>query len=169
MDFLELVKERYSVRGYSDKPVEKEKMDYILESARLAPSATNAQPWKLYVATDQKVKEGIYNSYPRNWLLQAPILIVVCVDKKTGWVRKMDEKNHSEIDGAIITEHICLAAASCGLGTCWVCNFNPDLCSKVLDLPKELSPIAIIPLGYPATESIPEKKRKPIEEIVKYI
>ena len=169
MDFLELAKKRYSVRSYSDRPVEKEKLDYVLECARLAPSATNAQPWKLYAIEDPKVKEEIQECYPREWMKQAPIIIVVCVNEKGAWKRSYDGKNHADVDGSIITEHICLAAANCGLGSCWVCAFDPEKCSKILDLPEDLRPMAIIPIGYPATDSIPEKKRKPMEEIVKFI
>ena len=169
MDFLELSRDRYSVRGYSGRPLEQEKLDYVLECARLAPSATNAQPWMLYVVKDEKVRECICKSYPREWMAQAPILIVVCVKDNGAWVRSFDGVNHADIDGAIITEHLCLAAADCGLGTCWVCNFNPEICSEALELSEELRPIAIIPLGYPATDNIPEKKRKPMDEIVQFI
>lgn len=169
MKFLELAKIRYSVRAYSDRPVEKEKLDYVLECARLAPSATNAQPWKLYVVTDPKVKEGILDSYPREWMKTSPIYIVVCVNDDEAWVRRFDRKNHADVDGSIIAEHICLAAADCGLGSCWICAFDPEKCSKVLNLPDQLRPMAIIPIGYPATDSIPEKKRKSRDEIVRVI
>ena len=169
MKFLELAKDRYSVRAYSARPVEKEKLDYVLECARLAPSATNAQPWKLYVVTDPKIREGIQDCYPREWMKQAPMFIVVCVNDNGAWVRSYDGKNHADVDGSIIAEHICLAAADCGLGTCWVCYFDPEKCSKVLNLPEDLRPTAIIPIGYPASDSIPEKKRKPMNEIVKFL
>ena len=169
MKFLELAKDRYSVRAYSDRPVEKEKLDYVLECARLAPSATNAQPWKLYVVTDPNIKEGIYESYPREWMRHAPIYIVVCVYEGNAWVRSYDAKNHADVDGSIIAEQICLAAADCGLGTCWVCYFDPEKCTRVLNLPDNLRPLAIIPIGYPTSDSIPEKKRKSMEEIVTYL
>lgn len=169
MNFLELVKNRYSVRGYSDRPVEKEKIDYVLECARLAPSATNAQPWKLYVVSDPEIKAGIQECYSREWLKQAPVYIIVCVDETRAWARSYDGKNHADVDGSIIAEHICLAAADCTLGTCWICAFDPLKCSKVLNLPEYLRPLAIIPIGYPASESIPEKKRKPIDEIMKFL
>ena len=169
MDFLELTKKRYSVRGYSDKPIEKEKLEYILECARLAPSATNAQPWELYVVTDPQAKEGILECYPREWMKEAPLYIVVCVNEGKAWVRNHDHKNHSDVDGSIIAEHICLAAADCGLGSCWVCAFDPEKCSKFLSLSDQQKPLVIIPIGYPVSDSIPEKKRKPMDEIVKFI
>lgn len=169
MNFLELTDKRYSVRDYSDREIEKEKLDYILECARMAPSATNAQPWVLYVITDNQVKEKILNSYPREWIKKAPVYIVVCINEEKAWVRNFDQKNHGDIDGSIITEHICLAAAEQGLGTCWVCNFDPELCSLELKLPPNLKPIALIPLGYPVSDKTPVKKRKDISEIVKFI
>lgn len=166
MNFLKLAKTRYSVRTYTEKPIERDKIDYILECARVAPSATNAQPWHLYVITDINIKKELLNSYPRDWFEKAPLYIVVCVNEDIAWVRNSDKKNHADIDGAIIAEHICLAAADCGLGSCWVCNFNPEICSDVLALPTNLKPIALIPIGYPSTDEIPDKKRKSLSEIV---
>lgn len=169
MNFLDLTKNRYSVRSYTDLPVEKEKLKYILECARMAPSATNAQPWRLFVVTDEEVKAKIYKSYTRDWITNVPVYIVVCVDSQNAWVRNnFDKKNYADVDGAIITEHICLAASECGLGTCWVCNFDPVLCAEALLLPAELKPLALIPLGYPASDEIPVKKRKELSEIVTF-
>ena len=169
MEFLELAKKRYSVRGYSEREVEKEKLDYILECARLAPSATNAQPWKIYVVTDPRIKENLWVSYPRKWIKPAPILIVVCVSENSAWKRNYDGKNHADVDGSIITEHICLAAADCGLGSCWICAFDPIKCSEAINLPADLRPLAILPIGYPLNDIVPEKKRKSIDEIIKYL
>lgn len=169
MDFYKLTENRYSVRGYKDQPVEKAKLEYILESARMAPSATNSQPWKLLVVKDEKMRKELYKSYSRDWFVQAPLCIVVCVEEAKAWVRSYDGKNHADIDGAIITEHICLAAADCGLGSCWVCNFDPEICRDVLNLPPSLKPIALIPIGYPLTDAIPQKKRKSLEDIIEII
>ena len=81
------------------------------------------------------------------------------------WTRRYDEKNHADIDVAIAIEHLCLAAAEQGLGTCWVCNFRVQLCQELFNLPDEWYPVAIIPIGYPATPAIPEKTRKAMAEI----
>ena len=169
MNFLELSRKRYSVRNYLSKPVEEEKLAYILECARLSQSAANFQPWMLYVIKDENVKAQINQIYPAKWMAQAPMCIVVCADKSRAWVREYDKKVHTDIDGSIITENICLAAAEQGLGTCWIGHFDPKLISQILNLPENLDPMAILTLGYPATDEIPPKKRKSLEEIVRIL
>lgn len=81
----------------------------------------------LFVVKSNKPKLLIQQSYPREWFTEAPLYIVVCADNSISWVRKSDNKNHADIDAAIATEHICLAAAEQGLGSCWVCNFDPNM------------------------------------------
>ncbi|MBQ3260663.1 MAG: nitroreductase family protein [Alistipes sp.] len=163
--FLDLVEARYSSRSYSDRKVESEKIDYILECARLAPSAVNFQPWRFLIVESEQKRQLLQGCYKREWLREAPLYIVVCADKAQSWKRRLDGHDHADIDAAIATEHICLAATEQGLGSCWVCNFDADLCSEVLDLEGELYPVAIVPIGYPADEPT-EKKRKSLDEIV---
>lgn len=172
MQLKELIEKRYSVRAYSSQPVETDKVNYILECAQLAPSANNLQPWRFYVVTDNEVIKGIQESYSREWFKTAPMHIVVCKDSTVSWKRKnTDNKDFGDVDAAIAAEHICLAAAEVGLGTCWVCNFMPDVLSGILNLPSNLEPIAIFPLGYINKEgsSIKEKNRKPLSEITEWI
>lgn len=166
MNFLELTKQRYSARNYSSDTIEQEKLDYILECARFAPSAVNYQPWHFFVVKSNEQKQLIQQSYPRDWFYQAPIYIVVCVDSSEAWTRKSDDKNHSDIDAAIATEHICLAAAEQGLGSCWVCNFDSEILKQTLNLSPNQHPVAIVSLGY--VKQSPEKSspRKEISEIV---
>ena len=164
-DFLELVKARYSSRSYSDRAVEPEKIEYLLECARLAPSAVNFQPWHFIVVESEEKRTRLPECYKREWLREAPLYIVVCGDKSQSWKRRADGHDHADIDAAIATEHICLAAAEQGLGSCWVCNFDPELCSEILGLDGDLYPVAIVPIGYPADEPT-EKKRKPLDAIV---
>ena len=165
MDFLELVKKRYSTRSYLDKPVEKEKLDYIIECARLAPSAVNLQPWHFKVLTAGNGLSEIKECYKREWINTAPCIIVVCTNHKESWHRRADNKDFADVDAAIATEHICLAATELGLGCCWVCNFNAEQCSAKLGLEEEVEPIALIPIGYPA--DLPnEKKRKSTTDIL---
>ena len=116
MNFLELSKQRYSARNYSSDMIEQEKLYYILECARFAPSAVNYQPWHFFIVKSDNQKLLVQQSYPREWFTEAPLYIVVCADSSISWVRKSDNKNHSDIDAAIATEHICLAAAEQGLG-----------------------------------------------------
>lgn len=169
MDFLDLVQKRYSVRQYQPREVEKEKLDYMLECARLAPSAVNRQPWHFYVVQSGEKRQELARCYARDWFAQAPLYIVVCADDANAWVRASDGHNHADIDVAIATEHLCLAATAQGLGTCWVCNFDVELCRQTLGLPEGLRPAVLVPVGYPADGSIPEKKRKDGSEIISYL
>lgn len=166
MNFLELSKQRYSARNYSSDIIEQEKLSYILECARQAPSAVNYQPWHFFIVKSDEQKHLIQQSYPREWFEGAPLYIVICVDSSEAWIRKSDGKNHSDIDAAIATEHICLAAAEQGLGSCWVCNFDPEILKQALRLSPNQSPVAIISLGY--VKQSPEKHspRKEISEII---
>ena len=114
----------------------------------------------------------IQESYNREWFKSAPVYIVVCKDSSVSWKRTgSDNKDFGDVDAAIAAEHICLAAVEIGLGTCWICNFNPDVLTGVLNLSPNLEPIAIFPLGYIDTDrSIsPEKKRKSLSEITEWI
>jgi nitroreductase len=168
MKFLELAQRRYSVRNYLSKPVEKEKLEYVLESARIAPSAVNFQPWQFIVLTEDKPLKEIMKVYVREWFKSIPACIVVLGDHNLGWRRSSDGKDHTDIDVSIAITHITLAATEVGLGTCWVCNFDVNKCIEQFNLPDNLEPIALIPIGYPENEDIPDKKRKSAEEIVKW-
>lgn len=165
MNFLDLVKKRYSVRSYEQREIEKEKMDYIMECVRLAPSAVNFQPWRFIVLTDKELMDAVKSTYKREWIQTAPCIIVACANHEESWHRRLDNKDHADIDVSIAVEHLCLAATEQGLGTCWVCNFDAALCRQVMSLPENIEPVALIPIGYPAETEIPEKKRKSMEEI----
>lgn len=165
MNFLELVKARYSARKYDSRPVETEKLDYIMECVRLAPSAVNLQPWRFRVVTDEATLKALQQCYKREWLATAPCIIVACIDHEKSWHRRADDKDHGDIDIAIAVEHLCLAATEQGLGTCWVCNFDARQCSAALGLPDHLEPAVLIPVGY-AIDEPAEKKRKAMDEIL---
>ena len=163
--FLDLVEARYSSRAYSDRKVEPEKIEYLLECARLAPSAVNFQPWHFIVVESEEMCARLPECYKREWLREAPLYIVICGNKAQSWKRRADGHDHADIDAAIATEHICLAATEQGLGSCWVCNFDVARCSEILGIEGDLYPVAILPIGY-ATDEPTEKKRKSLEEIV---
>lgn len=167
MSFLDIVKKRYSVRKYKDKPVKKEKILQVLEAARNAPSAVNYQPWHFIVLTDEELKNKIAEAYPRDWFKKAPVIIVACGDHSVSWKRQ-DSKDHCDIDLGIAVEHIALAAADIGLGTCWACAFDAEKCHEIMELPDNLEVVALLPMGYPDAETIPAKKRKSIDEIVSW-
>ena len=173
MNFKEICKDRYSVRSYLSKEIEKEKIDYILECARLAPSAANRQPWLFYVVTNKEVCEGLHNAYPRDWFAEAPLYIVICKDTAQSWKRtNSDGKDHADIDIAIAAEHLCLAALEQSLGACWVCNFDPQMVRDTLKIEDpSVEPVVIFPIAYidEANSKHPKRVRKEISEIVKWL
>jgi nitroreductase len=166
MRFSQLITRRYSVRNYKSMPVESEKLEQVLEAARLAPSAVNFQPWHFIVVTQPENLAKIHLTYHREWFRTAPVIIIACADHSLSWKRNIDGKDSAEIDVAIAVDHITLQAADLGLGTCWVCNFDTQRCAEALKLPGHIEPIAMIPLGYPESEEIPKKRRKLLEEII---
>lgn len=169
MNFLDLVKSRRSVRHYTSQPVEPEKLDYLLACARLAPSACNRQPWQLQVVSSPERLKRLQEAAARfSWLQEAPLIIAVTVDDSRAWTRSADGHNHSDVDAAILTEHLTLAAAEQGLGSCWICAFDPEKCREALDLEPHLRPVALLPVGYPAEEP-EERPRKALHEIVNHL
>ncbi len=168
--FLELAKSRYSVRSYLPSPVEEETLNYILECGRIAPSAANYQPWLINVIRDEDLKKKIQETYNREWFRQVPVILVFLGDHDKGWKRG-DGKDHTDIDIAIIADHITLAAAEKGLGTCWICNFDSAKCAGILNLPDHIEPVAYLSLGHPADstdQASRHLKRKSFEEIIRY-
>lgn len=163
MDFLELVKNRYSCRSYQPKDVEQDKLDYIMECVRFAPSAVNKQPWKFRIVSSAEDRKKLCQCYDREWFATAPVIVIASILHDEEWVR-FDGKHHGDIDIAIAVEHLCLAATEKSLGTCWVCNFDAELCRKEFALEANEEAAVLIPIGYPADEP-KEKKRKPIEKI----
>ena len=167
--FHDIVASRYSCRHYSQEPVSQEQILEILECARLAPSACNRQPWKFMVITAPEELSAVHASYNRDWIKEAPVAIIVLGNRNEAWHRSYDEYDATDIDIAITTEHICLAATSMGLGTCWICNFDPITLRTGMNIPEEWEPLAIIPVGKPAEDiAIPEKKRKNNDEIIQW-
>jgi len=166
MKFLELAEKRYSVRAYKPDPVEEDKLNQVLEAARLAPTAVNFQPFQLIVIHTAGREAELNRIYKRDWFVQAPLVICICGIPGQGWVRR-DGKNYTEVDVAIAMDHLILAATDAGLGTCWVAAFDATAAREVLGLPDDVEPMAFTPLGYPADEPGP-KKRKPLSELVRY-
>lgn len=165
MELIDVINKRYSVRSYKNIPVEEKILFEILDAGRLAPSAVNFQPWFFIVVKEKKQREAMNNVYSRTWFKTAPVVIIICADHSMSWKRSNDKKDFADVDASIAIDHMTLRATDLGLGTCWVCNFNADECCKVLELPEQIEPIALLPLGYP-DDSQPVRKRKPLEEIV---
>jgi len=172
MDFLDLAKSRFSARSYLNKPIEKENLDYILEAARIAPSAANKQAFCIYLLTDGEIRDKINSTYGRDWIKQAPVLLVICADENVSCMQKKKKKGHGDIDATIAIDHITLAAAEKGLATCWICHFDIEECIKILNLDPNIIPMAMLPLGYSNEKpEINRQKfqRKPLGEILKSI
>jgi nitroreductase len=167
MDFFELIQKRYSVRAYKPDPIEDEKLHQILGAARLAPTAANRQPFQIIVLKTAGREAELRRIYPRDWFVQAPFVLCACGIPAKNWVRR-DGKNYNDVDVAIVMDHLILAAANAGLGTCWIGAFDPAAARQVLALPDGVEPIAFTPLGYPADSPRP-KQRKPLTELVRYV
>jgi nitroreductase len=168
MDFEQLVQHRYSCRHYSPDPIEKDALNKILEAARLAPTASNRQPFQIIIIKTKDKKEDLLNIYNRDWFVQAPLVLCVCSDPEEGWVRhNYDNQSYATVDAAIVVDHITLQAADLGIGTCWIGAFNPQATREFLKLPDQIEPIAFTPLGYPLDESKP-KTRKPLTDLIRY-
>ena len=170
MDFLELVKERYSCRKISNKEVEQEKIDKIVEAARLAPTAVNFQPFKIWVikSADKVAKVSESTRYT----FGAPIIFAVGAKKEEAWLREYDHKNFADIDASIVATHIMLEIQQLGLGTTWVGYFDEDKLKSLFPEMKEYSIVALFPTGYPADDAEPSPRhsqRKDVKDLVKIL
>jgi nitroreductase len=168
MQFIDLARKRFSARTFKPKAIEEHTLKQILEAARIAPSAVNYQPWQFIVLTDEKRREAVCSTYSSSWIRSAPVIVAACGDHAQSWTRG-DGKDHLDIDLAIAIDHLTLAAAEHGLGTCWVCAFDADACKSILKLPDSFEVVALIPLGYPVTEGDAgrfDTARKKFEEII---
>lgn len=177
MDFMELVKCRQSCRQYLPKSIEPEKIEQCLESARLAPSACNSQPWKFIIVDDPQLKTSVaQKTFGKivsfnHFTMQAPVMVLIVSERQNltakigNIVRK---KSFNQMDVAIAAEHFCLAAAEQGLGTCILGWFDEDAVKKILHIPKQKRIELIITAGYPASNEIRPKKRKSLDQIRSY-
>jgi len=166
MGFLELAKQRYSVRAYKSDAVEDDKLQKVLEAARLAPTACNLQPFQLIVIHTKRRERELQKIYSASWFVQAPIVICACGKPSESWVRK-DGENYCDVDVTIVMDHVILAAADLGLGTCWIGAFNAEAAREILGLPDDVKPLAFTPLGYPDTQAGP-KSRKSLDKLIRY-
>lgn len=168
MEFIDVINKRYSVRGYLDKEVEKEKLEYVLNAATIAPTGVNAQPFKIYVIDTKKHKEELKEICSAPWFSEAPYVLCVVATLNEAWVRPWDGKNIAEIDAAIVMDHIILAATDVGLGTCYIGAFKAYKAIEFLNLDDNQYPVLFTTLGYGDAEPR-ETPRKPIDEFVEYI
>jgi len=167
MGFFELAEQRYSVRAYKPDAVEDEKIKKVLSAGVLAPTACNLQPFRLVVVRTREHLDALKKVYRAPFFTQAPVVIGIYADVDTAWVRS-DGKSYADVDAAIVMDHIILAAAELGLGTCWIGAFDAQAARDLARLGAGWEPVAFTPLGYPASAR-PEKRRKPLDELVTYL
>ncbi len=155
MDFLELVKEkRYSVRKFKTDKIEKEKLDYILEAGRLAPTAANFQPQRILVIQSEEGLEKVKEC--TRYQFGAPCVLLVCFDNTTCWKSSQNgNRNGGDVDTSIVLTHIMLAAADQGLGSTWVGAFSHDKARELFNIPEYLQPVAMLPVGYATDDYLP--------------
>lgn len=167
MDFLSLATKRQSVRGFSQQPIEKDKLQEVLEAARLAPSANNRQPWKLIVVQDKATREKLTDiAGGQRFVGEAPV-VIVAVALEPERVMRCQVPAYA-VDTAIALDHLSLAAAALGLGTCWIGHFDQAQTKELLNIPAEYKVVALMPLGYPKSPEQRPKRRKSLDELVCY-
>jgi len=165
---MDLIETRKSIRSYKPQAVEEEKLNYILQAFRKAPSAKNLQPWKLVIVRDKKkINDLAIACNNQTFMTEAPILIVACAKEDEAYGVMGGYMNSYPVDIGIAFEHLMLAATEKGLGTCWIGAFKEKLVKDLLDIPEEVRVVAITPLGYPAAEGR-IRGRKSLSEIVCY-
>ncbi|MCL5985155.1 MAG: nitroreductase family protein [Actinobacteria bacterium] len=168
MQLLELMRSRHSIRGYSNREIEKEKLDYVIEAFRVAPSAKNIQPWHLVVVNDRGIINKLVPACNNQaFIAEAPIVIAVIGDEENAYGRMGGYANSLFVDIGIALEHLILAAWEKGLGTCWIGAFKEEEVKGILNIPKDLRVVALTPLGYPDAEPR-DRGRKSVREIVHY-
>lgn len=166
MDLMEAIKTRRSVRRYKPTPVPEELLKTVLNAARLAPSANNAQPWRIIVVTDEDLKLKLVSSaHGQKFIAQAPLVLVACGLPDEAFQTVGGYMSSHVIDVSIAVDHITLAAHAVGLGTCWVAWFKEDKVREALGIPEDVRVVAMTPLGYP-DETPDRPPRKNLEELV---
>ena len=165
MDVQQAISRRYSCRHYDDKPIEKEKLDAILEAARQAPSAKNLQDWRFVVVTDAALRKKLAAAANNQTFLEdAGAIIVACT--VSSHVMRCGQAI-GPIDVSIALEHMCLQATELGLATCWIGSFYPDKIKPLLGIPGDVTIIELLAVGYPSDEP-KAHRREPMESIVSF-
>jgi len=166
MDIYEVIRNRVSTRAYLPEPVEDEKLERILEAARLAPSGKNGQPWTFIVIKDDETRERLVPACKnQKFIAEAPVIVAVCGREELAYQNMGGYWNSLPVDIGIAVEHLMLAAEAEGLGTCWIGAFMEEDVREILGVPDDVKILALTPVGYPATEKV-FRKRKPLDEIV---
>ena len=167
MNFLELAKQRCSIRSFIEKPIEKEKLEYILEAGRVAPSACNKQPQRIIVVQDSENIKKVQKAYKT---FGSQCVLIICRDERDALIRPFDNKCSGDLDIGIVTDHIMLAAREKGIGSVMVGLFDPVIIRDGFNIPEYIQPTALLILGYPQNGFLSKNRhtteRKPIHETV---
>ncbi len=168
MNFISLATRRVSIRSYKPEPVSEALLNEVLEAGRLAPTACNLQAFQFIVVREKKNLAALAEGYPAPWFAEAPVVIAVCTQPAKAWKRsRHDNRSYADVDAAIAADHMTLAAAALGLGTCWVGAFDPKIVRNVLGVPRTIEPLILLTLGHP-DETGRLKIRLPLEKLVRY-
>jgi nitroreductase len=169
-NLMEIITHRRSIRSYISKQVEPEKIEYLLDAFRKAPSAKNLQPWKLILVKEKNKKIDLSIACNNQaFIADAPIIAAVCANEEESYPNMGGHMNSFPIDIAIALEHLMLAATEMGLGTCWIGAFKENLVKGILGVPENIKVVALTPIGYPGPNAeTPKRGRKSISEIVCY-
>jgi nitroreductase len=168
LDIYETIKKRVSTRSYLDKQVEQDKLDRILDAARLAPSGKNGQPWIFIVIREKETRLKLVPACKdQKFIGEAPVVLAVCGREELAYKKMGGYWNSLPVDIGIAVEHLMLAAEAEGLGTCWIGAFFEEQVREILQVPEDVQILALTPIGYPATEKV-FRKRKELSEIVMY-
>jgi len=166
MNVFDAIRKRSSVRNFLDKSIEEEKLSTVLEAGRFAPSAKNRQEWRFVVVKDPEVRRKIAEAANgQSFVGEAPVVIVACA-VTDGYVMSCGQPSYP-IDVAIALDHISLAAVEFGLGTCWIGAFYEEKVKEILGIPNGVRVVDLMPIGYPAIQTVKEKNRLSYDEIVK--
>ncbi len=167
MEFEKVIKERHATRKFSNQAIKPELLEKILEAGRLAPTAKNLQPVKIYVLQSPEALTKIDNATPCRY--NAPVVLLICGNTNEAW-QKEDYSSY-EMDSCIVTTHMMLEATNLGIQNIWVELFDKEIVKEEFSLPKELIPICLLPIGYESSDCPPSHfhdKRKDLSEIVEY-
>ena len=167
MNFLELARQRCSIRSFIEKPVEKEKLEYILEAGRVAPSACNKQPQRIIVVQDGGNIKKVQKAYKT---FGSQCIFIICRDERDALIRPFDNKCSGDLDIGIVTDHMMLAAREKGIGSVMVGLFDPGIIREEFHIPEYIQPTALLILGYPRDGFLDVNRhlteRKPLAETV---
>lgn len=166
--FYELYERRKSIREFSDREIEKEKLERLLEMLRRAQSAANRQPWH-FIIIEKKDRKKLNDCLTKEGFKSAPLIIAACAEPQRAWIRKADGVNYAWVDVTIAITEMIGAATAEGLGTCWIAAIDPSKLKEILCIPAHIEVVALIAVGYPFNPLVKEEQnRKPLEEIIHY-